>query len=202
MNKLGFTVWITGLSGSGKTTVAGLLAEKLEAMGQKTQILDGASIRKTISQGVAFLPEERDRNTRIIGEVCQILVINGMAAVVAAESPFEESRILNRSEILRYIEIYLQCPLEVLEARDSEGFYAKARRGEFSSVPGVTSPYEEPSRPEVVCNTDAEPPEQCVKKIIRTLQMLKYLPGRADASTYSKEEEEMIEQHLKGLGYK
>ena len=196
----GFTVWFTGLSCSGKTTVSKKVAEELLKRGLKVEVLDGDVVRTNLSKGLGFSKEDRDTNIKRIGFVCKLLSRNGVVAIGAAISPYRDVRDYNRQEIGDFVEVYCKCPLEVCIERDVKGLYKKALAGEISNYTGVSDPYEEPLNPEVVLETDKETLEQSVGKVIRKLEELRYIEP-AEAASYSEEEEETIKQRLTDLGY-
>jgi adenylyl-sulfate kinase len=196
----GFTVWFTGLSCSGKTTVSKGVAEVLRKRGLKVEVLDGDVVRTNLSKGLGFSKEDRDTNIKRIGFVCNLLTRNGVVAIGAAISPYREIRDYNRREIGNFIEVYCKCPLEVCIERDVKGLYKKALAGEISNYTGISDPYEEPLNPEVVLETDKETEEESVSKVIRKLEELRYI-APAQATEYSEEEEEKIKQRLTDLGY-
>lgn len=196
---MGFTVWFTGLSGSGKTTIAELLQEQLIRRGLKVELLDGDVVRQNLSKGLGFSKEDRDTNIRRIGFVCGLLTRNGVVAIGAAISPYKAIRDENRRQIGNFVEVYMSCPLEVLAERDVKGLYRKALAGELKNFTGVSDPYEPPENPEVVCETDKETPEECLRKILTKLEEMGYIaPDRRD---YTPEEEKKIEERLRALGY-
>jgi adenylyl-sulfate kinase len=168
----GFTVWFTGLSCSGKTTVSQGVAEELLRRGLKVEVLDGDVVRTNLSKGLGFNKEDRDTNIKRIGFVCKLLTRNGVVAIGAAISPYREIRDFNRREIGDFIEVYCKCPLEVCIERDVKGLYKKALAGEIPNYTGVSDPYEEPLKPEVVLETDKETVEESVGKVIRDLGYL------------------------------
>ncbi|MFH0793086.1 MAG: adenylyl-sulfate kinase [bacterium] len=171
----GATIWFTGLSGSGKTTIANSLAERLRAAGRNVEILDGDVIRRNLSKGLGFTKEGRDENIKRVGFVCHLLSRNGVFAMAAVISPYAEARNANRALIGDFVEVYCKCPIEVLTDRDVKGLYKRALAGEIKGFTGVDDPYEAPENPEVVCETDKESPEQSVQKIWDTLVALGYL---------------------------
>ncbi|OGL42657.1 MAG: adenylyl-sulfate kinase [Candidatus Schekmanbacteria bacterium RBG_13_48_7] len=198
--KKGFTVWFTGLSGSGKTTLSQRVEEALLERGLNVEVLDGDVVRLNLSKGLGFSKEDRDINIKRIGFVCNLLTRNGVAAIAAAISPYRSIRDENRNLIKRFVEIYVQCPLEICKQRDPKGLYAKAEAGKIANFTGVSDPYEEPLRPEVVVDTDKETIDQSVNKILRTLELLNYIPI-VSSLEYSGEEETKIKERLKALGY-
>lgn len=202
MEHEGFTLWFTGLSGSGKTTLARLVEKELRARGMKVEVLDGDVIRQNLSQGLGFSKEDRDTNIRRIGFVCQLLTRNGVVAIASAISPYREVREENRRRIGRFVEVYVEAPLEVLMERDVKGLYQKALAGEIPNFTGVSDPYEPPLNPEVVVHTAEETPEESLAKILTTLEEMGYIPKAAPAEeVYTEEEEAEVEDRLRSLGY-
>jgi len=196
----GFTLWFTGLSGSGKTTLGRMVEGLLLERGLKVEVLDGDVVRQNLSKGLGFSKEDRDINIRRIGFVCNLLTRNEVVAIGAAISPYRAIRDENRKLIGRFVEVYCSCPLEALAERDPKGLYKKAMRGEIKNFTGVDDPYEAPLAAEVVCHTDKETEEESVGKILRTLELMGYIPEVA-GSEYSAEEAAKIKQRLKDLGY-
>jgi adenylylsulfate kinase len=196
----GFTVWFTGLSCSGKTTVSRGVAEELRKRGLKVEVLDGDVVRTNLSKGLGFSKEDRDTNIKRIGFVCKLLSRNSVVAIGAAISPYRAIRDYNRQEIGDFVEVYCKCPLEVCIERDVKGLYKKALAGEITNYTGVSDPYEEPLNPEVVLETGKETEEESINKVIRKLEELRYIPP-AEAPSYSEEEEEKIQKRLTDLGY-
>ena len=171
----GFTLWFTGLSGAGKSTLSQALAEILRSRKRRVEILDGDEVRENLSKGLGFSREDRDTNIRRIGYVCHLLSRNGVVAISAAISPFREVRDENRRRIGNFVEVFVKCPLEVLIQRDVKGLYKKALAGQIKEFTGVSHPYEEPLKPELVVETDRESVEQSVNKIIRYLEEHRWL---------------------------
>jgi len=196
----GFTIWFTGLPCSGKSTLAEKVEEMLLERGMKVEVLDGDVVRTNLSKGLGFSQEDRDINIRRIGFVCHLLTRNDVLAIGAAISPYRQIRDENRRLIGRFVEVYCKCSLEELKKRDVKGMYAKAERGEIKNFTGVSAPYEEPLKPEVIVETDKETEEQSVEKIIRTLELMGYIPPE-EREEYTKEEEEKIKERLRALGY-
>ncbi len=198
----GFTLWFTGMSGAGKSTLATLVAEELKKRGEKVEILDGDIVRTNLSKGLGFSKEDRDINIRRIGFVCNLLTRNGAVAIAAAISPYQSVRDENRELIGRFVEVYCECPLEVLEERDVKGLYKKARAGEIKGFTGIDDPYEAPENPEVVINSSTETVIESAAKILRTLELMGYIEADVDAITQcTAEEEEAIKGRLQALGY-
>ena len=201
MEQLGFTLWFTGMSGSGKTTLARRVESILRARGLKVEVLDGDVVRTNLSKGLGFSKEDRDTNIRRIGFVCKLLTRNGVVAIGSAISPYRAIRDELRADIGHFVEVFVQCPLETLIERDVKGLYGKALVGEIENFTGISDPYEEPLNPEVICQTDQETPEESVGKIIAKLDELGYIPRGEEEEAYSAEEEEMVENRLRALGY-
>ena len=172
--KRGFTIWFTGLSGSGKTTLAQSLINKLKAWDVKVELLDGDEVRTNLSKGLGFSKEDRDTNIRRIGYVSRLLSRNGVGVIAAAISPYREIRDEVRQSISRdggeFIEVYVQCPLDVLIERDVKGLYKRALAEEIKEFTGVSDPYEAPLNPEVTVKTDSESIEESASKIIAALE--------------------------------
>ena len=170
----GFTVWFTGLSGAGKTTLARRIVNELKAGDMKVELLDGDEVRTNLSQGLGFSKEDRDTNIRRIGYVSRLLSRNGLGVIVAAISPYRKVRDEVRHATTRdggdFIEVYVQCPLAVLTERDVKGLYRRALAGEIKEFTGVSDPYEEPLAPEVIVETDRESIEESASKIIAVLE--------------------------------
>jgi adenylyl-sulfate kinase len=175
----GFTLWFTGLSGAGKSTISVLVEQKLRERGLRVELLDGDVVRTNLSKGLGFSKEDRDENVRRIGFVCQLLSRNGVAAVAAFISPYRAVRDELRSKIDNFVEVYVECPLETLIERDVKGLYRKALAGEISNFTGVSDPYEPPLNPEIVVRTGAESPEQSVAAILAKLETLGYIKAEA-----------------------
>jgi adenylyl-sulfate kinase len=171
MREGGFILWFTGLSGAGKSTLANHVAPILRARGVAVEILDGDEVRENLSKGLSFSKEDRDVNVRRIAFVANLLARNGVCAITAAISPYrairEECRAKSQAP---FVEVFVDAPLAVTEARDVKGLYAKARAGQIPHFTGVTDPYEPPSAPEVVVRTGEESLEQSTAKVIEHLQ--------------------------------
>jgi adenylyl-sulfate kinase len=176
----GFTVWLTGLSGAGKTTLAARLAAELSVRGVTVEVLDGDEVRTNLSKGLGFSKEDRDTNIRRIGYVCRLLSRNGVGTLSAAISPYravrDEVRQAIEREEIQFIEVFVKCPIAVLAERDVKGLYKKALAGEIKGFTGVSDPYEEPLAPDVVVETDRETVESSSRIIIRELEQRGLLP--------------------------
>lgn len=183
MQQRGVTVWFTGLSGAGKTTITRAVEEKLRSHGYKIEILDGDIIRENLTKGLGFSKEDRDENIRRIGFVSQLLTRNGVIVLVSAISPYRAIREEVRQKIGDFVEVFVNAPLNVCEERDVKGLYKKARTGEIKNFTGVSDPYEPPLNPEVECRTDLETLDESVGKVFATLAELGYLPTNSRVGT-------------------
>ena len=170
----GFTLWFTGLSGAGKTTLAAELVPALQARGVKVEVLDGDEVRTNLSKGLGFSREDRDINIRRIGYVSRLLARNGVGVISAAISPYRDVRDEVRRAVegdgAHFIEVFVKCPISVLAERDVKGLYKKALAGEIKEFTGVSDPYEEPLNPDVVVETDHEHVNTSASKIIAELE--------------------------------
>lgn len=179
MTREGFTVWFTGLSGAGKTTLADRLEPILRERGLNVEKLDGDVVRTHLSKGLGFSREDRDTNIRRIAFVAQLLTRNGVAVITSAISPYESTRSEAREMIGSFVEVYVRCSIDELSRRDVKGLYAKALRGEIQNFTGVSDPYEEPVNPDVVVDTETETVDQSLEKIVARLEEMGYLPQAA-----------------------
>lgn len=175
MTTQGFTIWFTGLSGAGKTTLSQPLAQILAERGHKVEVLDGDVVRTNLSKGLGFSKEDRDTNILRIAFVAQLLSRNGVAVITAAISPYRAAREQARQQIGNFIEVYVKCSLDELARRDVKGLYAKALNGEISNFTGVSDPYEAPVSPEVEVDTAIETIQESLEKIVTRLEELGYL---------------------------
>jgi adenylyl-sulfate kinase len=171
----GFTVWFTGLSGSGKSTLAEMLVAVLERRGHRYELLDGDVVRTHLSKGLGFSKEDRDTNILRIGWVAERLTYHGAAVVCSAISPYREARDQVRRNIPAFVEVFVKCSVEECTRRDVKGLYEKAMRGEITGFTGVDDPYEEPERPELVLDTERLTPQECLARLVATLEELGYL---------------------------
>ncbi len=174
-NKVGLTLWFTGLSGAGKSTITDILEKRFKDNGIKVEVLDGDVVRTHLSKGLGFSKEDRDTNIRRIGYVASLLARNGVISITAAISPYRDIRDEVRDMHENFIEVYASCPLEVVEKRDVKGLYKKARSGEIKQFTGISDPYEEPLNPEITVRTDSGTPEQRADEIISYLLNNNYL---------------------------
>jgi len=196
----GFTLWFTGLPSSGKSTLARRVEEVLLERGLRVEVLDGDEVRENLSKGLGYSKEDRDTNIRRIGFVARLLSRNGVVAITAAISPYRDVRDEVRRAIGRFVEVYVECPIDVLKERDVKGLYKKALAGEIKHFTGVDDPYEPPLKAEVVIRSHEETVDQSVARIVSTLEALGYVP-RVPGAEYSPAEEETIKRRLKDLGY-
>ena len=171
----GVTLWFTGLPCSGKSAVADALADRLRAQGLRAERLDGDIVRQDLTRDLGFSKADRDENIRRVTFVAKLLARNGVAVLVSFISPYRQMRDRARQQIQNFMEIYVKCPLETCVKRDVKGMYQKAMRGEIKEFTGVSDPYEEPLRPELVLETDKETIGQSVDKAIAKMQELGYL---------------------------
>ncbi|MEM6255517.1 MAG: adenylyl-sulfate kinase [Cyanobacteria bacterium P01_D01_bin.156] len=175
MEHRGVTVWFTGLSGSGKTTISQEIQKKLRAAGAKLEVLDGDIVRTNLTKGLGFSKEDRDENVRRIGFVSHLLTRNGVIVLVSAISPYRAVRDQVRQRIGDFVEVFADAPVEICEERDVKGLYKKARSGEIKNFTGISDPYEAPLNAEVVCETHNETLEESVNKVMAKLEELGYL---------------------------
>jgi adenylylsulfate kinase len=171
----GATVWFTGLSGAGKTTLRMAIEQELRQQGLKVEVLDGDIVRENLTKGLGFSKADRDENIRRIGFVAHLLSRNGVIVLVSAISPYREIRDEVRQRIGDFVEVYVNAPLAICEQRDVKGLYKKARAGEIKQFTGIDDPYEPPLDPEVECKTDQETLEESAAKVLNKLKALGYL---------------------------
>src|SRR5215208_4004867 len=172
----GFTLWFTGLSGAGVSTIAEIVERELRQRHGKTEVLDGDIVRTNLSKGLGFSREDRDTNVLRIGFVADLLTRNGVGVIISAISPFKEVRDQVRRNIGEdFIEIFVDAPLEVCAERDVKGLYKKAFSGEIPQFTGVSDPYEPPSAPELHIRTDEEEPKESAATVVAKLEELGYI---------------------------
>ncbi len=179
----GGVVWLTGLSGAGKTTISRVLAERLRERGVRHELLDGDVLRENLSRGLGFSKEDRDTHVRRVGFVASLLARHGVVAVAAVISPYRAVRDELRASISNFVEVHVDCPIEELVRRDVKGLYRKALAGEIGSFTGISDPYEPPLAPDVRVDTSVETPDDSVARILATLERLGVIS--LDRSTYA-----------------
>jgi adenylylsulfate kinase len=166
----GFCLWFTGLSGAGKSTIANIVVDELIRRDHLVELLDGDEVREHLSKGLTFSKEDRDINVRRIGWVAKVLARNGVVSVTAAISPYRAIRDEVRATMPNFVEIHVATPVEVCEARDVKGLYAKARAGEIPQFTGLDDPYEAPLQPEIRVETDGRTPEESAAEVVAWLE--------------------------------
>ena len=172
----GFTLWFTGLSGAGKTTISEIVEKDLRRRFGRVEVLDGDIVRTNLSKGLGFSREDRDTNILRIGSVAELLTRNGVGVIVSAISPFKEARDQVRRNIGEdFLEVYVDAPIEVCAERDVKGLYKKAFAGEIPQFTGVSDPYEPPAAPELHIKTDEETPEESARRVLLRLEAFGYL---------------------------
>jgi adenylylsulfate kinase len=178
----GFTLWFTGLSGAGKTTISHLVENELLERGSRVEVLDGDVVRENLSKGLGFSKEDRDTNIRRIAFVADLLSRNGVPVITAAISPYRELRDEAR-ELMgeRFIEVFVKASVEVCAERDPKGLYEKAFKGEIKEFTGVSDPYEEPLDPELTLDTEHDSAEDDAAKIISLLEERQLIPAAQPA---------------------
>lgn len=166
----GLTIWFTGLSSAGKTTLARALHTELIGRGAAVELLDGDEVRQNLCRGLGFTKDDRDENIRRIAYVASLLTRHGVNVIVSAISPYREARDQARERIGKFVEIYVNAPLAVCEERDRKALYKRARAGELRGMTGIDDPYEPPLAAEVECRTDRETIPACLEKILRVVE--------------------------------
>jgi adenylylsulfate kinase len=178
--RCGFTVWLTGLSGAGKSTIADALAPICRARGLCTEVLDGDEMRRTISPELGFSRVDRNMNVHRLGVIADLLSRNGTAVIVAAIAPYREARErVRRAHSAPYVEVFVECPLDELRRRDTKGLYARAQKGTLADLTGVCDPYEIPTEPEVHVRSDQQALVATIGSIVAYLERRRLLPARA-----------------------
>lgn len=171
----GLTIWLTGLSGAGKTTIGKAIVEKLSNQHQKVSLLDGDILRQTLCKGLGFSRSDREENIRRIAGLADSLTREGNIVIVSVISPYRSQREKLKQQISPFIEVYVNAPLAVCEQRDVKGLYKKARCGEITNFTGIDDPYEPPLHPDIECKTDCETVNECVKKILNKAKNLSFI---------------------------
>jgi adenylyl-sulfate kinase len=173
----GFTLWLTGLSGAGKTTVAVALEQQLRARGGRVERLDGDTVRQGLTRDLGFSKEDRDKNIERVTFVSKLLSRNDVGVIASFISPYRAARENVRRETSNFIEVYVNAPLETCAARDVKGLYAKAFAGELTGFTGVNDPYETPEAPEITLHTDRETVEESVTIVLNYLEAHEFIPS-------------------------
>jgi adenylyl-sulfate kinase len=174
----GFVLWLTGLSGAGKTALAKLLEQELKERGVRVERLDGDVVRQSLTADLGFSKEDRDKNIQRVTFVAKLLSRNGVGVLASFISPYQATRDWVRGEVTNFIEVFVDCALEECIRRDVKGLYAKALAGEIPEFTGVSDPYEPPSSPEIVVRTDRETIEESFARIVGYLEEKGYVPTR------------------------
>jgi adenylyl-sulfate kinase len=169
----GKTIWLTGLSAAGKSTIANLLATCLRSNGEKVEVLDGDVLRTTLCKNLGFSREDREENIRRIGFLCELLNRHGIIAIVAAISPYRAARDEVRAKMAQFVEVHVTCPLSVLIQRDPKGLYKRAISGEIAHFTGISHPYEPPVVPELTIDTSRTSPDEAVDAILASMDSCK-----------------------------
>lgn len=179
LNQKGCVVWFTGLSGSGKSTLANAVAHLLHERKHHTYVLDGDNVRHGLNKNLGFSPEDREENIRRVGEVAKLFVDAGTVVMTAFISPYRVDRDQARELISenRFVEVYVECPLDVCEERDPKGLYEKARSGEIKEFTGISAPYEAPNEPEVLVNTAELSIYDSAQMVISFLEKTQLVPA-------------------------
>lgn len=177
LGQKGVTVWLTGLSGSGKSTIAVAAEQELVSRGRLAYVLDGDNIRHGLNKNLGFSPEDRTENIRRIGEVAKLFTETGVVVFSSFISPYRGDRDLVRAlhDAGRFVEVHVAASVETCESRDVKGLYKKARAGEIKEFTGISAPYEAPTSPELVIDTGAEPVEKSVERLVTYLEAKGYL---------------------------
>jgi len=193
----GATLWFTGLPSSGKSAIAREVFQRLLNRGLPVELLDGAEVRESLSRGLGFSKDDREEHIRRIGYVAKLLSRNGVIAICTAVSPYRATRDEVRRNTTHFFEVYVECPVEVAEQRDRDGWYARARRGEVEDFTGVNAPYEPPLAPEVHLRSDRESIDETATRVVVRLEELDLIPRGFDEARAQDE----IRRRLAALGF-
>ncbi len=197
----GFVIWLTGLSGAGKSTIAGQLSRELRELGRHVEVLDGDEVRTHLSKGLGFSKEDRDTNIRRIGYVAGLVGRSGGIAITAAISPYREIRDEIRGRTENFVEVYVRCTLDELIRRDVKGLYAKALAGEIANFTGISDPYEEPLHPEIVVDSGRESVEDSVRIILARLEQLGHIALGVGERLVDGEEAKLLREEARTLPF-
>ncbi len=176
-NHPGFVVWMTGLSGSGKTTIAHILIEALEARGARVERLDGDVVRESLTRDLGFTKEDRDKNIERVTFVAKLLSRNGVGCICSFISPYQAVRDMVRENTTNFIEVFVDAPLEIVIERDVKGLYQKAIAGEIPNFTGISDPFEAPTSPDIHVHTDQQTPAESAQQILASLEQAGYVPA-------------------------
>jgi len=179
----GFVVWLTGLSGSGKTTIGRVLQQILRDKGYKVELLDGDEVRRNLSPELGFSKQDREIHAKRVVYISKLLARNGVIVIVSLISPYRAFRAYAREELKDFVEVYVRCSIDTCIKRDPKGLYKKALNGEITDMTGIQDPYEEPLNPEVVVDTDKQSVDECVNTILDALLRLGYISYSNNASS-------------------
>ena len=194
----GATLWFTGLPASGKSTIAREVFHRLTERGVAAELLDGAEVRESLSRGLGFSREDREAHVRRMGYVAKLLSRNGVVAICVAVSPYRATREEVRRNTTRFVEVFVDCPVEEAERRDRDA-YSRARAGEIPEFTGVSAPYEPPETPEVHIRSEQESATEAALKVVQTLELLGIVAPDAASERHAQEED--IRRRLAALGY-
>lgn len=195
----GMVLWFTGLPSSGKSSIAREVFQRLLDRGVPVELLDGAEVRESLSRGLGFAPEDREEHLRRMGYVAKLLSRNGVIVICAAVSPYRATRAEIRANVTNFIEVFVDCPVDVAERRDTEGWYARARRGEVQDFTGVNAPYEAPVAPELHLYSARESVAEAAQRVLAELEARGLVPAEREIERDRREEE--MRQRLAALGY-
>lgn len=176
-NQPGFVLWMTGLSGAGKTTIALILVDELKSRGVKVERLDGDVVRQSLTRDLGFTKEDRDKNIERVTFVAKLLSRNGVACICSFISPYQAVRDQVRAETTNFIEVFVDAPLEVVKERDVKGLYEKAIAGEIPNFTGISDPFEAPARPDIHVRTDRQTPQESAQMILAHLREEGFITG-------------------------
>jgi adenylylsulfate kinase len=171
----GFVIWLTGMHAAGKSVLASNLARRFPAAGRRAELLDGDDPNEILTRGLGVTKEDRDTAVKRLGYVAKLLARNDAVVIVASLSPYREARDAVRRDVRRFVEVFVDCPMEKLLERDSEGLYKRALAGEVKNVSGIDDPYEPPTHAELVIHSDKERAEEATMRVLQSLVDLKYV---------------------------